>query len=353
MGDFPAALSVLDLAPVGEGYTSSDALRSSVQLARHAEALGYTRYWVAEHHGMPGIASSSPAVLVSSLAANTSTIRVGSGGVMLPNHAPLVVAEQFGMLEALYPGRIDLGIGRAPGTDPVTARALRRTTAPLSADDFPVELSELLGFFSGAFPEGHPYRDVRAVPGRGDTPAVWLLGSTDYSAQVAGLLGLPFSFAYHFAAANLMPAVVAYRRRFEPSETLEKPYLAVGITVVCAETEAEARYQAGPGVLSFLRVRSGRAGKCPTPQEAAEYNYTPSERLIVHELQSAQVVGTPDTVRRRLLGLVERCGADEFVVSNVVHGHEDRARSYRLLAEAVGLRPPPATALNSGTAPNR
>src|SRR5438105_14349087 len=234
-------LSVLDLAPVSTGATVGDALRNSLDLARHVEHLGYLRHWVAEHHNMPGIASSSPAVLIAHLASATSTMRVGSGGVMLPNHTSLVVAEQFGMLEALHPGRIDLGIGRAPGTDPATAAALRRSPDALSAEDFPQQLMDLLGFFTGSFPDDHPFRQIPAVPAIGYLPEVWLLGSSDYSAAVAGLLGLPFSFAHHFAAANTLPALARDRANFRstrskgplgPSQTrgdggLEQPYAMV------------------------------------------------------------------------------------------------------------------------------
>ena len=258
-------LSVLDLAPVGEGSSPAAALQASLALAREAERLGYTRYWVAEHHNMPGIASSSPPVLLAHAAAVTSTIRLGSGGVMLPNHSALVVAEQFGMLEALHPGRIDLGIGRAPGTDQVTARALRRSPRALAVDDFPEQLVELFGYFDGAFPEGHPYRHITATPGLGYRPAVWLLGSSDYSAQAAGMLGLPFSFAHHFAARNTLPALAAYRQEFRPSEHLDEPHVMLGISVMCAETDEEARWLAGPSALAFLRLRSGRPGRYPTP----------------------------------------------------------------------------------------
>jgi luciferase family oxidoreductase group 1 len=329
-------LSVLDLAVVGEGSSPAKALQGSVELVRETEALGYHRYWVAEHHNMPGIASSSPPVLLAHLAAASSSIRVGSGGVMLPNHAPLVVAEQFGMLEALHPGRVDLGIGRAPGTDPLTARALRRSSGPPTADDFPEQLAELLGFFDGSFPEDHPYRAITAVPGRGYRPKLWLLGSSDYSAQAAGWLGLPFSFAHHFAAANTLPAVAAYRQAFRPSAELERPYVMLGVSVVCAETEERAQWLAGPGALAFLRLRSGRPGKYPTPEEAAEYQFTPHERRLLEAWRS-QVIGDPETVRNQLVELVERTGADELMITTMTHGLEDRLRSYRLVAEAVGL----------------
>src|SRR5947209_4433885 len=220
--------SVLDLAPVPAGASAGTALRNSIELARRVEQLGYTRYWVAEHHNMPGIASSAPAVLIGHIAQATRHIRVGSGGVMLPNHAPLVVAEQFGMLEAFHPGRIDLGIGRAPGTDQLTASALRRTPE-ISADGFPQDLGELIAFFHGTFPEHHPYARITAVPARDNVPELWLLGSSGYSAQVAGMLGLPFSFAHHFSAANTLPAIALYRRYFRPSAYLQEPYVMVAV----------------------------------------------------------------------------------------------------------------------------
>ena len=248
-------LSVLDLAPVAEGTTAGAALGHTTELARRTEELGYHRFWVAEHHNMPAIASSAPAVLLAHLAANTSTIRLGSGGVMLPNHAPLVVAEQFGTLEALHPGRIDLGIGRAPGTDQLTALALRRTMEGLSAEDFPRELADLMNYFSGDDPGGSSPR-----PGRGEPPAVWLLGSSGFSAQLAGLLGLPFSFAHHFSSANTLPALELYRQHFRPSRWLDEPYAMVAVNAVCAETDERAEWLAGPSALSFLQAALGSAG---------------------------------------------------------------------------------------------
>jgi luciferase family oxidoreductase group 1 len=330
-------LSVLDLAPVGEGSTPADALRHSLTLVAEAERLGYDRYWVAEHHNMPGIASSSPAVLLAHAAGVTASIRLGSGGVMLPNHASLVVAEQFGMLEALHPGRIDLGIGRAPGTDGLTARALRRSPARLAVDDFPDQLVELMGYFTGEWPEGHPYARITAVPGHGYRPALWLLGSSDYSARAAGLLGLPFSFAHHFAAANTEPAVRAYREAFRPSSDLEQPYVMLGVSVLCAETDDEARWLAGPGALAFLRLRSGHPGRYPTPEEAAEYTFTPAEREVIKAWTSSHIVGDPATVRAGLAELAERTGADELMVTTLTHGPAARLTSYRLVAEAAGL----------------
>jgi luciferase family oxidoreductase group 1 len=341
-------LSVLDLAPVGEGSTPADALRSSLVLAAEAERLGYHRYWVAEHHNMPGIASSSPAVLLAHAAGVTETIRLGSGGVMLPNHASLVVAEQFGMLEALHPGRIDLGIGRAPGTDQLTARALRRQPRGLAPDDFADQLVELLGYFTGSFPEGHPYARITAVPGLGYRPVIWLLGSSDYSAHAAGVLGLPFSFAHHFAAGNTEPAVAAYRAAFRPSDDLDEPYVKLGVSVVCAETDERARWLAGSGALAFLRLRSGHPGRYPTPEEAADYTFTPHEREAIKGWTASHIVGDPDTVRAGLAELAERTGADELMITTLTHSPDDRLTSYRLVAGAAGLAPagttPAATA---------
>lgn len=335
-------LSVLDLAPVGEGSSPAEALARSAELARVVEDLGYQRFWVAEHHNMPGIASSSPAVLLAHVAAATSSIRVGSGGVMLPNHAPLVVAEQFGMLEALHPGRVDLGIGRAPGTDQLTASALRRTSSLEQSDDFLAQLGDLLGFFTGSFPDEHPYRRITATPGLGYQPKLWLLGSSDYSAQVAGLLGLPFSFAHHFAASNTLPALAAYRAAFRPSGELSEPYVMLGVAVLCAPTDEDAEWLAGPGRLAFLRLRSGRPGLYPTPEEAAAHAYTPFEREMIRGWTASHVVGSPDTVRHGLQDLLERTGADELMVTTMAHGFGDRVRSYELLAELTGLVAPGA-----------
>ncbi|WP_435207367.1 LLM class flavin-dependent oxidoreductase [Micromonospora sp. bgisy143] len=328
-------LSVLDLAPVARGATAGDALRATTELARRTEELGYRRFWVAEHHNMPAIASSAPAVLLAHLAANTSTIRLGSGGVMLPNHAPLVVAEQFGTLEALHPGRIDLGIGRAPGTDQVTALALRRTMEGLSAEGFPRELADLMNYFSGEKPG-----QIVATPGRGEQPAVWLLGSSGFSAQLAGLLGLPFSFAHHFSAANTLPALALYRQNFRPSQWLDEPYAMVAVNAVCADTDERAEWLAGPSALSFLKLRSGRPEPLSTPDEAAAYPYTEFEREFVLQRREGQAMGSPETVRRQLGELQERTGADELMLTTLVYDVADRVRSYELIAEKVagGLR---------------
>jgi len=333
-------LSILDLAVVGRGSTPADALRNSIDLVREAERLGYRRHWVAEHHNMPGIASSSPPVLLAHLASATTTIRVGSGGVMLPNHSPLVVAEQFGMLEALHPGRIDLGLGRAPGTDQITAHALRRGANGSNPDDFPDQLGQLLAYFSGSFPDDHPYSRITAVPARGYQPAIWLLGSSTYSAQAAGILGMPFSFAYHFAPDALTDALSVYRRTFRPSEHLDTPYVMLGVSVVCAETDKQAQWLASAGALAIVRLRSGRPDVYPTPEEAAEYRFTPFEREIVKGWTASHIVGSPATVRRRLEELVERTGADELMVSTMVHAHADRVASHRLVADELSLVAP-------------
>ena len=287
-------LSVLDLAPVPDGGTAGGALRATIDLARHAEHLGFRRFWVAEHHNMPGIASSAPPVLIGHIADATESIRVGSGGVMLPNHVSLVVAEQFGMLEALHPGRIDLGIGRAPGTDQVTAAALRRSPEALSADDFPEQLMDLLGFFTGRWPEGHPFAQITAVPGRGNQPDMWLLGSSGYSAQVAGLLGLPFAFAHHFSPANTLPALALYRQHFRPSEVLERPYAMVAAAVVCAETDERARWLAGSGRPVVPAAALRPAGTAALTRGGG--------RLPLHRARTRVRRGPPGLADRRLAG---------------------------------------------------
>ena len=323
---------MLDLVPIGSGTTATAALEHSTALVRRVEELGFRRYWVAEHHGMPGVGSSSPAVLIAHLAAASSRIRVGSGGVMLPNHQPLVVAEQFGTLEALHPGRIDLGIGRAPGTDPRTAAALRRGTDPLGADDFPQQLTELISYFHGDGP-------VLAVPAVGHQPDLWLLGSSGYSAQVAGLLGLPFAFAHHFSGQHTMAALALYRETFRPSAVLAEPYAMIAAAVLAADTDAEARRLALPGALQFLRLRQGRPGLVPTPDEAAAHPYTDEERAFVEDRLAGQVIGSPATVRDGVRELVERTGVAELMVVTSAHSGADRLRSYELLTDAVASTP--------------
>jgi luciferase family oxidoreductase group 1 len=327
-------LSVLDLAPVTRDRSVAEALAGSVSLAREVERLGYQRFWLAEHHNMPGIASSAPAVLLAAVAAATSTIRVGSGGVMLPNHPPLVVAEQFGTLDGLYPGRVDLGIGRAPGTDPRTAAALRRSVEALSADDFPQQLGELLAFLDGGFPDGHPYAGITAVPGRGARPEIWLLGSSGYSAQVAGLLGLPFAFAHHFSAQNTEPALELYRRTFQSTAAgLDTPYAMVCAGVICAETVEEAELLAAPARLSMVRLRTGRPGPLPTVDEARSHPWTEQERAIVAAWAGGHVVGDRDTVQAGLDELLARTAADELMITTLVPDRAARLRSFEMVAE--------------------
>jgi luciferase family oxidoreductase group 1 len=326
-------LSVLDLAPVATGSSVSEALQASIELAVRVEALGYQRFWVAEHHNMPGIASSSPPVLLAAIAARTSTIRVGSGGVMLPNHAPLVVAEQFGMLEALHPGRVDLGIGRAPGTDQLTAYALRRSVEALSADEFPTQLTDLMGFFSGQWPAGHLMAQITAVPGKGNAPDLWLLGSSGYSAQVAGALGLPFAFAHHFSPANTLPALELYRSSFRPSETLAEPYALVCAAVLCAADDATARRLAEPAALGFLKLRAGRPATMPTPTETDAYPYSPADRSFIAGRLDSQIIGSPETVRRRIVELLTATAADELMLTTSTFDPADRLRSFELIAD--------------------
>jgi luciferase family oxidoreductase group 1 len=335
-GRLPVPLSVLDLCPVPTGGSAGQALRRSVDLARQVERWGFTRYWVAEHHSMPGIASSAPAVLAGQIASATSTIRVGSGGVMLPNHAPLTVAEQFGTLEAMHPGRIDLGIGRAPGTDRATARALRRAAAGLPAADFAGQLAELRAYFGGRAAEGVGPGQIRAIPAEGNEPAMWLLGSTGYSAELAGRLGLPFAFAYHFSAANARPALALYRQTFTPSARLAEPYCLVSVPVLCAENTAAAQWRHGSSRLSLLRQRAGRPSTLPSPEEAARRPYSAAEQTVIAEATGPDVVGDPATVIELLDRLVASTGADELMVTTSTFAHADRLTSYELLARAIG-----------------
>ncbi|GGV73670.1 MULTISPECIES: LLM class flavin-dependent oxidoreductase [Streptomyces] len=348
-GSAPVPLSVLDLVTVGAGYTASDALRTTVDLARLAERRGYHRYWVAEHHSMPGVASSSPAVILAHLAAHTERIRLGSGGVMLPNHAPLVVAEQFGTLEAMAPGRVDLGLGRAPGTDGATAAALRRADRlDEGADEFPQQLGELIRFLDDDFPDGHPYRRIHAVPGpvQGTSPGgvqsphrppIWLLGSSGFSAQLAGMLGLPFAFAHHFSAQNTLPALELYRESFRPSAVLDEPYALIGVSALAADEEREARRQVMAAALNMIRLRTGRPGLVPTPEEAEAYSFSPMEQDFIASWNANVIHGTADEVRAGLDDLQKRTGADELMITANAHSGEVRVRSYELIADAYGL----------------
>jgi luciferase family oxidoreductase group 1 len=321
-------ISVLDLSPVPEGTDAGASLRNTLDLARHAERWGYRRYWLAEHHNMPGIASAATAVVIGHVAAGTSSIRVGAGGIMLPNHSPLMVAEAFGTLAALHPGRIDLGLGRAPGTDMLTARALRRNLSG-DVDQFPRDVVELMSYFKPV-EEG---QRVQAVPGAGLDVPVWILGSSLYGAQLAAMLGLPYAFASHFAPADLEHAVAIYRERFEPSEQLDKPYVMLGVSVVAAETDEAARLLFTSQQQSFVNIRTGRAGKLPPPQPGYYESLEPMARAMLDQTLTCAVVGSPETVRRGIAEFARRTGADELMVTGHVFDHTARLRSYEILAD--------------------
>lgn len=325
-----AQFSILDLSPIPEGGDAAVALANSVDLARHAERWGYRRYWVAEHHNMPGIASAATAVVIGHLAAATSTIRVGAGGIMLPNHAPLVIAEQFGTLATLYPGRIDLGLGRAPGTDQRTAQALRRNLDG-DVNAFPRDVVELQHYFKAV----EPGQRVRAVPGAGLEVPIWILGSSLFGAQLAAALGLPYGFASHFAPGSLMQAIEVYRSRFEPSEALAEPYVMAGFNVFAADTEAEARLLRTSALQSLLKLRQGTPGPLPPPVEGFDEQLSPAERQLVDQAQSCSAVGTPEMVHDGLDAFVRRTGVDEVILTGHIYDHDARLRSFGLVAEQV------------------
>ena len=322
-------VSVLDLAPVTEGSTVPQAFANSLDLARHAERLGYGRYWLAEHHNMPGIASAATAVLIGHIAAGTSSIRVGAGGIMLPNHSPLQVAEQFGTLASLHPGRIDLGLGRAPGTDQPTARALRRYFD--GADSFPQDVQELLRYFAPA----QPGQAVQAVPGAGVDVPVWLLGSSLFSAQLAALLGLPFAFASHFAPDQMDEALAVYRSQFRPSARLDAPYAMLGLNVVAADSGAEARRLFTTQQQSFVRLRRGTPGLIPPPIDDIESWWTPQEKAGVERALACAVVGDPDEVASGIAAFVARHEPDELMLTANIFDHEKRLRSFQIAAEVM------------------
>jgi luciferase family oxidoreductase group 1 len=324
-----AEISVLDLAPIVQGGDAGGALRNSLDLARHAERLGFRRYWMAEHHNMPGIASAATAVALAYVGAGTTSIRIGAGGVMLPNHAPLVIAEQFGTLAALYPDRIYLGLGRAPGTDAMTARALRRHLAG-GADSFPQDVVELLRFLEPAAPN----QAVRAVPGSGADLDVWILGSSTFGAQLAAVLGLPYAFASHFAPAEMMRAAAIYREQFQPSERLAKPYLMFGLNVVAGETEAEARYLFSSLQQAFVALRTGLPGPLPPPVKDMDGRLDEASRAMLGHALSQAIVGSPAMVQAKLAEFIERTGADEVMVTSSIFDHGARLRSFEIVAQA-------------------
>jgi luciferase family oxidoreductase group 1 len=319
--------SVLDLSPIVEGGDPGQALRNTLDLARHAERWGYRRYWLAEHHNMPGIASAATAVVIAHVAAGTTTLRLGAGGVMLPNHAPLVIAEQFGTLAALHPGRIELGLGRAPGTDPVTARALRRNLTG-DVDTFPEDVLEVMGYFQPA----KPGQQVRAVPGAGLDVPIWLLGSSLYGAQLAAVLGLPYAFASHFAPAHLRAAIELYRSRFRPSTQLERPYVMLGMNLFAADTDEEARLLSTSVMQAFLALRRGAPTALKPPVPGFEARLDPGERAMLEQIFTCSAIGSPATVRRAIEAFVDRTGADEIMLTSLTFDPKARLRSYEIAA---------------------
>lgn len=323
-------LSVLDLSPVPEGSDAGQSLRNTLELAQQAERLGFTRYWLAEHHNMPGIASAATSVVIGHVAAGTSTIRVGAGGIMLPNHSPLVIAEQFGTLASLFPGRIDLGLGRAPGTDQLTAHALRRNLES-SANDFPRDVVELLNYFKPV----DPAQRVQAVPGAGLNVPVWILGSSLFGAQLAAMLGLPYGFASHFAPADMERAIELYRDRFEPSEYLQKPYVMLGLNVIAADTDEEAHHLFTSQLQAFVNLRSGRPGKLPAPVEGYQEQLDPAAQALVRQMLSCRVVGGPETVDKGIREFAERTGADELMVTGMIFDRQKRLRSYEIVSNSI------------------
>ncbi|MBV9556350.1 MAG: LLM class flavin-dependent oxidoreductase [Pseudolabrys sp.] len=330
-------LSVLDLSPVSAGSTGAQALRNSLDLARLCDGLGFTRYWTAEHHNLPSIASSAPDLMIGQLAAVTENMRIGAGGVMLPNHAPLMVAERFKVLEALYPGRIDLGLGRAPGTDPATSYALRRRQGISDEDDFLDRFSELMALERRQFPAGHPFHNVRAMPAETPLPPIYLLGSSDYSAQLAAQIGAAFSFAHHFATFPAEEAMRIYRNNFKPSPEHATPYAILGTAVVCADTDEEADRLAKTIDLNMVRRNKGEYLPLASPEDAANYPYAPSDLGTIGKTRARMAIGSPQTVMAKLKPLIEATKADEVMVTTMIYDHAARRRSYELLAQAFGL----------------
>ncbi|MCO5177192.1 MAG: LLM class flavin-dependent oxidoreductase [Thermomicrobiales bacterium] len=331
------SLSVLDLTPVPSGSTGAEALENTIDLARHAERLGYSRVWLAEHHNLPSVASSAPEIMIGQIGRATSTIRIGSGGVMLPNHAPLKVVEWFRVLEGLFPGRVDLGIGRAPGTDQMTALALRRSREAVVGDDFPAQLAELLAYDSGSFPPNHPFGSIIAMPQDIALPPIFLLGSSNYSAHYAAAIGVGFAFAHHINNRDAAEVMKTYRADFQPSPPFEKPHAILATSVLCAETDEEADKLAASMDLSFLRIQRNERGQLPSLEEAAAYQPTLEEQARIRTNRERFAIGSPETVKARILELAEETQADEVMLTTSVHSHAARVRSYELIAEAFGL----------------
>jgi luciferase family oxidoreductase group 1 len=329
-------LSVLDLVPLGEGMTSGAALAASVALARRVEELGYTRLWYAEHHNMPGIATTTPELLIAHVGTATSRIRLGAGGVMLPNHSPLKVAESYRLLEAMYPGRVDLGLGRAPGTDGVTALALRRSRDALTADDFVAQLAELVGYDQGTIPASHPFARIRAMPDDVRLPPIWLLGSSDYSARLAAELGLGYAFAGHFSPDAPEPAMLDYRARFVPGGPggIDRPHAILALSVFCADSDEAADRMAASMRVAFAELRAGRPGRLPRPDDALAHRFGPDEQAALAFYKRVQIVGTPEKVKREIEARARRAQADEIMVATHAYDPGARLRSYELVAEA-------------------
>ncbi|WP_432884368.1 LLM class flavin-dependent oxidoreductase [Kribbella sp. CA-245084] len=334
----PMPLSVLDLSPVPTGTRPSEALHETLELARTAEAAGYYRYWLAEHHNIRSVVSTSPEIMIAAVAAATSSIRVGSGGIMLPNHSPLKVAESFRVLGGLYPDRIDLGIGRAPGTDQRTALALRRSREALGADDFTEQYAELRAYVEG-FPAGHPFEPISAQPDDVPLPPVWILGSSTYGGQAAAALGTGFAYAGHFGTLDPAGVISAYKENFQRFENDGEPRAMLALAAIVAETEERAQALARANALSMLRLRSGRPGPLPSPEEAADYPWSEAEEAAVEEWAGLVSVGTPDQVAADLLRRANKAGADELIITTNIHDPAERRRSYQLLAQAWGLKP--------------
>jgi luciferase family oxidoreductase group 1 len=335
--------SILDLSPIASGATAADALRNTLALAQRAEALRYTRYWLAEHHNMPGIASAATSIVIGYVAGGTRTIRVGAGGIMLPNHSPLVIAEQFGTLASLYPDRIDLGLGRAPGTDPLTARALRRDALD-SAEQFPQDVQELQSYFAAP----QPRQRIRAVPGAGLEVPIWLLGSSLFSAQLAAMLGLPFAFASHFAPDLMMEALDLYRLRFEPSPHLQRPYAMLGANVLAADSDAQARRHFTSQQQSFINLRRGTPGQVPPPIDDIDSYWSPAEKAMVERALAVAFIGSPDTVARGLAGFIDATRPDELMITAHIHDQATRLRSIELIASVRDRLAPGPPAEGSG-----
>jgi luciferase family oxidoreductase group 1 len=332
-------LSVLDLSPITTGHSGATALRNSLDLAQLADRLGYTRYWVAEHHNLPSVASSAPDIMIGQIAGATQRIRVGSGGVMLPNHAPLTVAERFKVLEALFPRRIDLGIGRAPGTDPMTSIALRRRQDVREDDDFLERFQELILLETRGFPEGHPFRNVHAMPADVPLPPIYLLGSSGYSAQLAAMIGAGFAFAHHFATHDAVAAMTSYRAQFKPSAALARPHAILAVAAVAADSDAEAERLAATIDLNFVRRARGEYLPLASPEEAVAYDYAPIDRERIRQGRVRLFAGAPATILARLAPFIEATQADEVMITTMIYDHAARRRSYELLAQAFGLAP--------------